>query len=309
MKRGFTLIELLVVIAIIAILAAILFPVFAQAKESAKKTSSLSNVKQFGTAYNMYAADYDDLLPIAQSYRTNGTYRWATIHPFPWNWPAASHSGGWGSDSVKASNAAHSHNAVFPYIKSYDLYNNTGFTTSTVDTAADIANRMAELRSINLVFNGLLDSYSLTAVAQPSRLTMVWQGYGKGALNGRSMSNPTLRCDNAAGGPCRFNPGGLPQAGASSTYAWFWPGPANTSAFVFSNGMNYAHTDSSAKFRKVGNVTGSVNDGAEPNRDYNNSPFAHILTGGRPETMWGCDVNDNGFFYPCFFRPDSEFNY
>jgi prepilin-type N-terminal cleavage/methylation domain-containing protein len=59
-RSGFTLIELLVVIAIIAILAAILFPVFARAREQARKTASLSNVKQLGLAYLMYLQDYDE---------------------------------------------------------------------------------------------------------------------------------------------------------------------------------------------------------------------------------------------------------
>lgn len=58
-KRGFTLIELLVVIAIIAILAAILFPVFAKAREKARQTSCLSNMKQLGLGWNMYTSDYD----------------------------------------------------------------------------------------------------------------------------------------------------------------------------------------------------------------------------------------------------------
>jgi prepilin-type N-terminal cleavage/methylation domain-containing protein len=62
-RKAFTLIELLVVIAIIAILAAILFPVFAQAKNAAKKTTSLSNTKQVGTGTILYINDYDDAMP------------------------------------------------------------------------------------------------------------------------------------------------------------------------------------------------------------------------------------------------------
>jgi len=77
MRRGFTLIELLVVIAIIAILAAILFPVFARAREKARQASCLSNIKQMGLACMMYAQDYDERMPML---------RWQeNVGPFgPW---------------------------------------------------------------------------------------------------------------------------------------------------------------------------------------------------------------------------------
>ena len=65
MRRAFTLIELLVVIAIIAILASILFPVFAQAREKARQSSCQSNLKQLSLAVTMYAQDYDERLPLA----------------------------------------------------------------------------------------------------------------------------------------------------------------------------------------------------------------------------------------------------
>src|SRR5580658_2804899 len=73
-SKGFTLIELLVVIAIIAILAAILFPVFAQAKDAAKKTSGLSNVQQIDTAYVMYSTDYDDAYLFSVTERNSPQY-------------------------------------------------------------------------------------------------------------------------------------------------------------------------------------------------------------------------------------------
>ena len=63
-QPGFTLIELLVVIAIIAILAAILFPVFARARDKARQAACMSNEKQIGTATMMYLQDYDEYYPI-----------------------------------------------------------------------------------------------------------------------------------------------------------------------------------------------------------------------------------------------------
>ncbi|MBX3118199.1 MAG: prepilin-type N-terminal cleavage/methylation domain-containing protein [Fimbriimonadaceae bacterium] len=92
LKKAFTLIELLVVIAIIAILAAILFPVFAQAKDSAKDTAALSNVKQIGLAGLMYSADYDDYLPLSATSNTGGWNVWTgLIQPYTKNWQVAWH--------------------------------------------------------------------------------------------------------------------------------------------------------------------------------------------------------------------------
>lgn len=89
-KHAFTLIELLVVIAIIAILAAILFPVFAQAKLAAKKTQNLSNGKQLTLAFLMYANDYDDRLNVATNseapeFQDYGSYEFA-LQPYIKNW-------------------------------------------------------------------------------------------------------------------------------------------------------------------------------------------------------------------------------
>ncbi|RYG40813.1 prepilin-type N-terminal cleavage/methylation domain-containing protein, partial [bacterium] len=103
-RKAFTLIELLVVIAIIAILAAILFPVFAQAKAAAKKTADLSNCKQLGTGMYMYLSDNDDSFMSAYTYigdkSANGYENWSyKLYPYVKSWDLfrspGSPSGGW----------------------------------------------------------------------------------------------------------------------------------------------------------------------------------------------------------------------
>src|SRR5438132_5762988 len=73
-NTGFTLIELLVVIAIIAVLAAILFPVFARAREKARQTSCLSNQKQIAMAVLMYIDDYDETFPFVLDHSANDIF-------------------------------------------------------------------------------------------------------------------------------------------------------------------------------------------------------------------------------------------
>ncbi len=104
MKKGFTLIELLVVIAIIAILAAILFPVFAQAKVAAKKSADLSNIKQVNLATIMYAGDYDDTMPIGAYWVNDPSVGWKL-----WTWRVL----------------------AAPYVKNKDLYSPPNFKKGT----------------------------------------------------------------------------------------------------------------------------------------------------------------------------------
>ncbi len=84
-KRGFTLIELLVVIAIIAILAAILFPVFARAREKARQTACLSNTKQIALALRMYLSDYDGRIFALYPDYQGGLYAHENLQPYTKN--------------------------------------------------------------------------------------------------------------------------------------------------------------------------------------------------------------------------------
>lgn len=318
-KRAFTLIELLVVIAIIAILAAILFPVFAQAKEAAKKTANLNNCKQLGLAANVYVTDSDDVLPMAFGMRPAGTWGYNVLHPIPADWKTQDV---WGTDPAQQNMAkCFWANSVSPYVKNKDIFDSTGFSKkrySADDADFAIAANASKAMSMNQFYNGLLHHYNMTAIAQPSRLVIIWEGQGKAALEGRGIVNPSLRCTGSkAFEDCMFNPTAPPMASMNTgsctgghCWVWFWEGGSanNASCYVFSQGWNATRADSSAKFYRSGRVTGASGN---PNTMYNDSPYAHILESTAPYTMWGCNdpAGLSALYYQCMFRPDSEFNY
>lgn len=136
-RRGFTLIELLVVIAIIAILAAILFPVFAKAREKARQTSCLNNLKQLSLAALQYAQDYDERFPALQV----GPYMNVPQMP-PYNdWGWQSGYGYWYSFMF----------VLYPYVKNTQVYqcpsnnySNCGITYAPAANARDAAGNMID---------------------------------------------------------------------------------------------------------------------------------------------------------------------
>jgi len=150
LTKGFTLIELLVVIAIIAILAAILFPVFAQAREAARKATCQSNLKQFGNAFQMYRSDYDEKFPMGGWFGAKST-------PEP-----IGRSRDW-------------HIAIYPYVKSTGVYWCPSSTDGHTNPAA--WNRV----SSDYLFNNHLgrdgDGLNESAITGPADCVMLLEGH------------------------------------------------------------------------------------------------------------------------------------
>ena len=161
-RSGFTLIELLVVIAIIAILAAILFPVFAKAREKARQTSCLSNVRQMSTAFMAYVQDYDERFPPA-GYVIPG-----------FNIPGA---GGW----ADGSNVNMWRFYIGPYCKNYQI-----FLCPSAPGVGDPSYPGNQLTR-QYGYNSALSGFAMGSIQAPAALFMVgdaahWHGNGCSGL-------------------------------------------------------------------------------------------------------------------------------
>lgn len=262
-RAGFTLIELLVVIAIIAILAAILFPVFAQARAKARATSCLSNVKQLVLGMNMYAQDYDETYP---QWRWDQNYVGGTGEP------------GMGAGSIN-NGVSLWWNAILPYVKNVQIFNcpdsnysvkskNDGHwgwfsTSSNSQTWANATRINVQFADVSVSYGTsepLTYSYPKMAVHQrPAETLLVadmatsltgwecWDCYDPTIPN-RPQHNYRLR---RVAYPNGFNDG----------FFWTdasWMGPFNPAWDArgrHSNGNNIGFADGHAKYRPVSRTT------------------------------------------------------
>jgi len=163
-KKGFTLIELLVVIAIIAILAAILFPVFARARENARRTSCLSNLKQIGLGLMMYTQDYDEKYParLMGTWGDHTTYKTQPDASMP-GYVFITYDGTTGGSGRWISWM----DMVYPYIKSTQLF--------VCPSAPDPGTGPRNLNP-SYGYNLYANQCSMSSVDQPS-LTMIAMDY------------------------------------------------------------------------------------------------------------------------------------
>ena len=287
-QRAFTLIELLVVIAIIAILAAILFPVFAQAKEAAKKTADLSNVKQLATASQVYLSDSDDTYPLtAVNYQGSGWYPNLFVAT-PADWEP-------GVDAADISfYNSYWANSLQPYIKSTQMMESSGGKLRQITGGPYSTATKARFKN-SYSMNGLLNAYSATAVAAPSQLMLFGALRGGMKIDGYATANPVLNCPTA-NQDCRFVPSSPTCGNTNGQYSGQLLMPRGFSIWNVGKGVNVAMADTSSKFRRMAaNVNGRT--------DFKTDWLTRYDASGWTQREW----QDTNFCHDLLFMPDFDF--
>lgn len=308
-RSAFTLIELLVVIAIIAILAAILFPVFAQAKLAAKKTQALSNVKQIGTSVQIYLNDNDDTMPLGNVY--NPANNLTSYNRFIANFEAGNVTWATSATAIAGMNAGRSFyiNALDPYIKSNGLFDDPIATNTTSIYTLSFYGGMPYNNTstkYSYAYNGLLTSYSSTAVNAPASL-ILFSMDGNRKAPGAWFTNPTIDCTRVPSGTCVYTKGSANCATASGVNgdASFFSRSSGGAGFSMYGGQwPVVYADSHAKTRKIGVGSNGLTD---PRTD----PIANWLGGDMKSavagnTRWWSAENPGGC-HAYMFRPDLDF--
>jgi type II secretory pathway pseudopilin PulG len=303
-----TLFELLTVVAIVGTLVAIMAPVLAQSRIAAKKTANLARMKQTATSLLLYCGDNEDAFPLSGPVDpglvtgTPGAFLFGWVAGFP---------NGWDGDQWEWSDSMAWPNATATYRFSDGVMHASDMPTVELrhygGTSPYLHPRKTP-KPASFTMNGLLHSWNASAVAMPSRLTLLWQGAYKAAISGYAYANPVLFCNAYTSAPCRFQPLGFPQEGASNSSfrgdAVYLPFGEDT-AWIYGRGMNFVSVDSSARWRAQ-NPSGQT---ADTVRSYDD-PAGLYGPNGKQRSFHRCVMGEGTMVrYTSFFRPDSEFHY
>ena len=282
--RGFTLIELLVVIAIIAILAAILFPVFAQVREKARQTSCASNLKQLGLAVMQYTQDNDEQYP-AGSLSFGGGW----VDGF-FGWQLPCDAGEANTDCVAAGNS------IQPYIKTKGIY-----ACPSAVGVWDLYGYGSKAAPSTYTYNGDLQFSSDSVVVQPTTTVLFWSGLLDNSWPGRTQANPLLNCGHGDA-PCVYQPGNANcQDGSApngvADHILVYGGSPNYKKWIHGHGDNFSFADGHVKW---GALTGGVR--TDPWSD--TSPSGEMLD---PNGNFNVHTDTLGC-HSCLFAPDNPCN-
>ncbi|HLV81783.1 MAG TPA: prepilin-type N-terminal cleavage/methylation domain-containing protein [Chthonomonadaceae bacterium] len=167
MRRGLTLIEILVVVVVLAVLAAILFPVLSQAREQARRTSCLSNERQFSQAFQLYAIDYDEYLP--------------DLHSDPYCAARPTDQDFWHTHFCRATSLLSGEvsfaTLLQPYLRSSDV----AFCPSDWNHQADGRKQTSYEYKL-----WLAEGHALADAPRPSELALMWEQWGYHSTNGHT---------------------------------------------------------------------------------------------------------------------------
>lgn len=227
-RSAFTLIELLVVIAIIAILAAILFPVFAQAREKARQATCASNFKQITTGLMMYLQDFDETNPIALAHNGTNHYGVGTLY-YPANRLPP------GASPINRSVWA---NALEPYLKSWEVY---ACPTGQDYRPFGESEQASGISRFSYLFNGYLNCWSQAQIDAPADVVSFTE-IGKNRLHGYLTSFP-LPSPAPAGIPIPWQFDRTKNQGAQFGFQ-----ASGTTFWVHNQGTNMGYMDGHVKW-------------------------------------------------------------
>lgn len=289
----FSLKEVVVSTIVLGILLATLEPVMKARRLEADAELDRGHLRQVSAATLLYCNDNEGMMPLAFGIDSVGMNKWNSIHLTPADWPATEPL-----SQRTAYSGVHAVNSIYPYIMpaqtASESFEIPGAEVIDYMSASPVAAGKTKL-GVSYAYNGLLHSYSTSAIARPDKLPLWTEIFGKIVQKGGIAASPVLKC-LIPNEPCIYKPGGLGASGVRNGELSVIMTIGNGNQYVFGNGQNWAFSDGHVEFRPIGAMIGDADK-----TDYTKEVFAEVDPSGHGISFWS-DGN-----HPYLFRPDFTF--